>query len=270
MNWNPKTWKFDWKKDKDRWVLLLAAGLLLLVIAFPGGRKEEGNLVRSESKTDTENSLWTGSSGGSETGGGVQTNTEWGSSMWTGSGTGNSPGTGSRMGSTAVIENWTGNNTGSGAASGSRQEAAEASSGSTLSYEQQLEKRLEELLGQVDGVGTVRVMVVLKSSEEKVWHVDQDTTYSRTQETDSDGGSRNVENQSMSRETVITGQGSGQSSQAAGQGPLLEKEIRPEISGVVVSASGGGSPQVQAEISAAVEALFDLPVHRIKILKMKE
>lgn len=246
MNWNPKTWKFDWKKDKDRWVLLLAAGLLLLVIAFPGGRKEEGNLVRSESKADTENSLWTGSSGNVETSGGVQTNTEWGS------GTEND------------------SEVGSGAASGSRQEAAEASSVSTLSYEQQLEKRLEELLGQVDGVGTVRVMVVLKSSEEKVWHVDQDTTYSRTQETDSDGGSRNVENQSMSRETVIAGQGSGQSSQAAGQGPLLEKEIRPEISGVVVSASGGGSPQVQAEISAAVEALFDLPVHRIKILKMKE
>ncbi len=50
----------------------------------------------------------------------------------------------------------------------------------------------------------------------------------------------------------------------------MEKELRPEIGGVVVSASGGGSPAIQAEISAAVEALFDVPSHKIKVLKRAE
>ena len=50
----------------------------------------------------------------------------------------------------------------------------------------------------------------------------------------------------------------------------MEKEMRPEISGVVVTADGGGSPTVQAEISAAVEALFDVPSHKIKVLKRAE
>ena len=39
----------------------------------------------------------------------------------------------------------------------------------TLTYEQQLEERLKELLSHVEGVGKVEVMIVLKSSEEKVW-----------------------------------------------------------------------------------------------------
>lgn len=138
-----------------------------------------------------------------------------------------------------------------------------ASAKSALTYEQQLEERLEELLSHVEGVGTVEVMIVLKTSEEKVWRVDQDTSYSTTQETDQNGGSRKIENQDISQDTILTGQG-GQ------EGPLLQKEIKPQIGGVVVSAAGGGSPSIQSEISAAVEALFDVPSHKIKVLKRVE
>ena len=41
----------------------------------------------------------------------------------------------------------------------------------------------------------------------------------------------------------------------------------PEVSGVVISADGGGSPIVQTEISQAMEALFGIPSHKIKVLK---
>ena len=51
----------------------------------------------------------------------------------------------------------------------------------------------------------------------------------------------------------------GEPGQDGKDGALLEKELKPQIGGVVVSAAGGGSPAVQAEISAAVEALFDVP-----------
>ncbi|MCD7967733.1 MAG: stage III sporulation protein AG, partial [Clostridiaceae bacterium] len=52
--------------------------------------------------------------------------------------------------------------------------------------------------------------------------------------------------------------------------PIVEKEIRPEIEGIIISAQGGGSPTVKAEISGAMEALFDLPPHKIKVLKRVE
>ena len=107
-------------------------------------------------------------------------------------------------------------------------------------------------------------MIVLKSSEEKVWKTDRDTSYSTTKEIDSNGGSRDIRSQEVTEDTILTGQ------QSSGGGPLLEKELKPEIGGVVVSAAGGGSPQIQAEISAAVEALFDVPSHKIKVLKRAE
>ena len=49
--------------------------------------------------------------------------------------------------------------------------------------------------------------------------------------------------------------------------PVIEKELRPEIEGIVVSAQGGGNAAVRAEISEAMEALFNIPAHKIKVLK---
>lgn len=141
--------------------------------------------------------------------------------------------------------------------------AKPAASKGTLTYEQQLEERLKELLSHVEGVGQVEVMIVLKSSEEKIWRVDRNTSYSSTQETDANGGTRDIRSQETTEGTILSGQ-------SGAEGPLLEKEMRPEISGVVVTADGGGSPTVQAEISAAVEALFDVPSHKIKVLKRAE
>ena len=49
-------------------------------------------------------------------------------------------------------------------------------------YEQELEKRVKEILRGVSGVGEVDVMIVLKSSAEKVIQVDNSTSKSVTTE----------------------------------------------------------------------------------------
>lgn len=128
-----------------------------------------------------------------------------------------------------------------------------------------LEERIRNLLRNVEGVGEVDVMVVLKSSEEKVFRVDTSTSSSQTQEADSQGGTRTAQNSQVEESTALLGGASGQ-----GSTPLLEKELKPEISGIVISAQGGGSSKVQSEISAAMEALFGLPAHKIKVLKRVE
>lgn len=46
------------------------------------------------------------------------------------------------------------------------------------------------------------------------------------------------------------------------QSPVMEKEVKPEISGVVISADGGGSAVIRAEISEAMEALLGLPANK--------
>ena len=130
-------------------------------------------------------------------------------------------------------------------------------------YEKELEKRVKEILKNVEGVGTVDVMIMLHSSGEKIIHVDQERSRTSTEEQDSSGGTRKV----MTEETSQTALMSGSS---GSQEPVIEKEIQPEIAGVVISAQGGGSAQVKAEISEAMEALFGLPAHKIKVLKRVE
>ncbi len=130
-------------------------------------------------------------------------------------------------------------------------------------YEQQMEQRVKDILQNVDGVGEVEVMIVLKSSAEKVIHVDGSSTRSVTDETDSSGGARKIENEEQESSTVLTSSG-------GNNGPIVEKELYPEISGIVISAVGGGSPKVQEEISSAMQALFGLPAHKIKVLKRVE
>ncbi len=216
MGWKDKKWKLNIKGGRDKWLVMLALGLILLILGFPAGRsgKDDGKLD---------------------------------------------------SGFQGLGDNGFGKEQGDEEADGQTEKEGEvsASGKASLTYEQQLEQRLEQVLSHVDGVGEVEVMIVLKSTEEKVWRVDRDTSYSVTQETDQNGGSRKVESQEIGEDTILAGQ-TGQ------QEPILEKELKPEINGVIVSAQGGGSPQIQAEISAAVEALFGIPSHKIKVLKRIE
>ena len=80
----------------------------------------------------------------------------------------------------------------------------------SAAYERQLESRLKELLSHVEGVGEVEVMIVLKSSEEKVWRRDQNSSYSSTRETDSGGGTRDIRSQEVAENTILTGQNGGE------------------------------------------------------------
>ena len=51
--------------------------------------------------------------------------------------------------------------------------------------------------------------------------------------------------------------------------PFVNKEILPKIDGVLIVAEGGADASVRKNISEAVEALFGLDAHKIKIVKMK-
>lgn len=131
------------------------------------------------------------------------------------------------------------------------------------SYEQQLEDRVKKLLSTVEGVGKVDVMIVLRSSEEKILRTDTSQSISETEEVDQDGSSRRASSSEQSETTVITGSGTE-------GGPIVEKEIKPEIEGIVVSAQGGDNAVIKEEISAALEALFHVPRHKIRVLKRVE
>ncbi|MCI8534669.1 MAG: stage III sporulation protein AG [Hungatella sp.] len=241
MGWKQGKWKLKFKDSKDQWLVVLAVGLIFLILAFPMGKKNK-NTDTKTSWNQMSAGMWTSNYGEQEENLAAKNDSLSENNVGLTNGLNSS--------NTENLESW-------------KVDSVEGTSKTVLSYEQQLEARLKELLSHVDGVGEVEVMIVLKSSEEKVWRVDKNTSYSSTQETDSNGGTRDIRSQEVSEGTILSGQ-------SGLEGPLLEKELRPEISGVVVTATGGGSPTVQAEISAAVEALFDVPSHKIKVLKRVE
>ena len=127
-----------------------------------------------------------------------------------------------------------------------REEVAPSGSNSQQeSYISYLENRLEEVLGQMEGVGKVKVMITVSDTGETVVEKDIRTTIdSETQE-----------------ETVFV-------EDNTGSYPYVGKEIMPSIEGIVVVAEGGGNATVAANISNAAMALFPVEAHKIIVVKM--
>ncbi|MFA9375487.1 MAG: stage III sporulation protein AG [Lachnotalea sp.] len=132
----------------------------------------------------------------------------------------------------------------------------------TLSYIEEQEKRLEEVLSKVQGVGEVKVMITLKSSKELIVEKDTPTTSSTALEEDAEGGKRNTADKTASEVTVYDQDNDG------GSTPYVVKELEPEIEGIIVIAKGGDDPVIIKNISDAILALFQVEAHKIKVMKM--
>ncbi len=115
----------------------------------------------------------------------------------------------------------------------------------------------------MDGVGKIRVMIRAGASKEYVVEKDLATSTGNITESDAQGGSRQSAESSRSEVSVYTKDGSGNDV------PWVIKEIEPEIEGVVVAAEGGDNETIANEITQAVQVLFDIPIHKIKVVKMK-
>ena len=127
-------------------------------------------------------------------------------------------------------------------------------------YAAYLEKRLEDTLSRISGVGRVQVMITLKATEELVVEKDQQTQSSNTTEEDSQGGSRYIYQTQRSENTVYHSSGNNE--------PYVVKTLMPEVSGVVVVAQGAGTGEISREITDVVQALFGVEAHKVKVVKM--
>ena len=130
---------------------------------------------------------------------------------------------------------------------------------SETEYVAGLEKRLEQLIGSMEGVGTVQVMITLRSSKELVVEKDTPNSHSSTSEEDAAGGSRLITEWESREETVYRDAGGGE--------PYVIKTLTPQIEGVVVAAQGAEGT-VLRNISELVQALFGLEANHVKVVKM--
>lgn len=104
-------------------------------------------------------------------------------------------------------------------------------------WQTKMEERLVEVLEQVQGVGKAEVFLTCEGTQEKVVEKDEtETVYER----DSRGN----------------------------QTPYVSEEIYPQVTGVLVVAQGGDDPVVIQNIQEAVQVLFQVEAHKIKVMKM--
>lgn len=130
-------------------------------------------------------------------------------------------------------------------------------------YAAYLEEKLEDVLGEMEGVGKVKVMITLSDNGESIVEKDTVDNSSSVKETDSNGGSRDTFEREIQSETVRV-------EDEGGNYPYVGKEILPTIEGIVVVAEGGGNAAVVSQISKAAMALFPIEAHKIIVVKMSQ
>lgn len=140
--------------------------------------------------------------------------------------------------------------------------AGEPASGNE--YVSYLEQHLENTLSQMEGAGSVEVMITLSSSKEKVVEKDREGESESISEEDSRGGIRSTQNTFHKESTVYGNQ------ESDTQTPYVSKEIMPRIEGVLVLAQGADHSVVKKNITEAVQALFGIDTHKIRIIKKNE
>lgn len=126
-------------------------------------------------------------------------------------------------------------------------------------YVEKMEERLAGILQMIEGAGKVEVMITLSASSETV--VNKDTSYEDSFEKEEEGN----ENQSSVRkeETVFV-------EEDGSQKPYVIKTMEPVMEGVIIVMEGGDNSQVSAAVTEAVQALFHVEAHKIKVLKMED
>jgi stage III sporulation protein AG len=127
------------------------------------------------------------------------------------------------------------------------------------SYEDALEGKLANLLSQVRGAGSVSVNITLESSS-SIEHAKNLVKETRTiQEKDSGGGIRTTTETKENAQILI-------SKENGADRPVMVREYKPVIKGVLVVAEGALDSTVKANLTKAVGTGLGIPSYKITVL----
>lgn len=121
-------------------------------------------------------------------------------------------------------------------------------------YTEDLEKKLKELLEEIDGAGKVDVMITLESCYENV--------YAKSYDSRKDGNESEYSSQ-ITEEYIVVKSGSDEEC-------LVVKVYEPAVKGVAVAAEGADNIKVKTAITETVCALFDISSNKVSVIKKYE
>ena len=128
-------------------------------------------------------------------------------------------------------------------------ETVKSANSEIVSVKPSVTEELTGILGQIRGVGRVRVMITEQHGSETIYQIDEDATC------DSDRSS-------SKRETVLISGSNGESG-------LIKSVTPPVYLGAIIVCQGGDDPDVRLAVAQAVSAVTGISTDRISVLKMK-
>ena len=113
-----------------------------------------------------------------------------------------------------------------------------------------MNQRLADILSQIDGAGSVNVLLTVRAGEETLYHTDSDTVVS--------------DSTTSTKTTIVTVTTSDKDETG-----LVRQINPPQYLGAIIVCQGGDSPSVRLAITDAVSKVTGLSSDRISVLKMK-
>lgn len=124
-----------------------------------------------------------------------------------------------------------------------------------------LKENLEEILAKIKGVGEVQVFINYSESNEIVPMYNENSKVSNTEENDTSGGTRKIQETDVQKE-IIYQEDNGEKT------PITQKVVQPKVEGAIVTAKGASDAAVKTSIIQAVEAVTGLATHKIQVFEM--
>ncbi len=125
-----------------------------------------------------------------------------------------------------------------------------------------LAQQLEEILSKIQGVGEVKVFVNYSESSEVVAMYNENTKTSNTEENDTSGGIRKIQ-ETDTQKDIIYQEDNGEKT------PITQKIVQPKVEGAIVTAKGANNAETKTNIIQAVEAVTGLATHKIQVFEMR-
>jgi stage III sporulation protein AG len=126
-----------------------------------------------------------------------------------------------------------------------------------------MEAKLANLLSQVKGAGAVAVSITFEGGSTQEYARNTVRESRTIQERDTAGGTRTTTENKENDQVLL-------SRENGSDRPVMVREIRPAVKGVLVIAEGAADSTVKASLTRAVEAGLGIPPYKITVLPQRK
>lgn len=129
-------------------------------------------------------------------------------------------------------------------------------------YGEELNCKLVSILSSIKGVGKVKSMIYFEGGEEYIPAINENNSISTTEETDTSGGNRKIDQNDEGR-TIVT------FNENSSTKPLITQTKAPKITGLCIVAEGAEDIVTELRITEAIVNLFNIAENKVHVYPMK-